>query len=81
MTDLGRDFQRHVSVEFRIPGSIHLPHAAFADLGGDAVGPEGGAGGQAHGRGQYSPGNGSRTPVGYMLATALMSSLLRIDAE
>ncbi len=24
---LGQDFQRHVAIELRIPGSIHLPHA------------------------------------------------------
>ena len=28
--------------------SIHLAHAAFADLGGDGVGAEGGAGGEGH---------------------------------
>ena len=27
--------ERHVPVELRIPGPIHLAHAALADLGGD----------------------------------------------
>ena len=35
-------------VELGIPGPIHLPHAAFADLGGDTAGAEGGAGGERH---------------------------------
>ena len=33
-----------VPVELRVSGSIHLPHAAFADLGGDRIRAEGGAG-------------------------------------
>ena len=40
---LWQDFQRHVPVELGISGSIHLPHAAFADLGGDGVRAEPGA--------------------------------------
>ena len=38
---LRQDLQCHVPVELGIPGSIHLPHAAFTDLGGDAVGGRG----------------------------------------
>ncbi len=34
---LRKDFERHVSVELGVPRSIHLAHAAFADLGGDLV--------------------------------------------
>ena len=34
---LGQHLQRHVPVELGIPRSIHLPHAAFADLGGDLI--------------------------------------------
>ena len=30
--------------------SVHLPHAAFADLGGDLVRAEGGSGAEGHGR-------------------------------
>ena len=41
---LRQHLQRHVPVELGVSGSIHLPHAAFADLGGDLVGAEGGAG-------------------------------------
>ena len=40
----GQHLERHIAVELRISGSIHLPHAAFADLGGDGIGAEGGAG-------------------------------------
>ena len=46
--------QRHVPVELRIPCSIHLPHAAFADLGGDQVRAECGAGLERHGWRAYA---------------------------
>ena len=39
----GQHLQRDIPVALRIPRSIHLAHAAFADLGGDLVGAEGGA--------------------------------------
>ena len=45
---LRQDFKRHVPVELGVPRSIHLTHAAFADLGGDGIGTEGGAGLQRH---------------------------------
>ena len=38
-----------VPVELGVPRTIDLPHAAFADLGGDGVWAEGGAGLEAHG--------------------------------
>ncbi len=41
--DVREDFQGHIPAELRVPGAIHLPHAAFADLGGDGVGAEAGA--------------------------------------
>ena len=41
---LRQHLERHVPVELRISRSIYLAHAAFADLGGDLVGTEGGAG-------------------------------------
>ncbi len=44
----GQHLQRHVPVELRIPRSIHFTHPAFADLGGDGVGAEGGAGFESH---------------------------------
>ena len=34
---LGQHLQRHVPVELGVSGSIHLTHAAFADLGGDGI--------------------------------------------
>ena len=45
---LRQDFECHVPVELGIPRPIHLPHAAFADLGGDLIGAEGGAGLKGH---------------------------------
>ena len=38
----GQHLQRHVPVELGVRGAIHFAHAAFADLGGDRVGAEGG---------------------------------------
>ena len=38
----------HVPVEFGVPGSIHLTHAAFADLGGDVVVAESGTDFECH---------------------------------
>ena len=45
---LGQYLERHVAVELRVAGLIHLTHVAFADLGSDAVGAERGACGQGH---------------------------------
>ena len=39
---------RHVPVKARVGGSIHFAHAACADLGGDGIRAEDGAGGQRH---------------------------------
>ena len=41
---LGQDFQRHVAVELRVAGAVDLPHPACANLGGDLIRAEGGAG-------------------------------------
>ena len=41
---LGQDLDRDVSVQLRIARPIDLPHAPFADLGGDFVDAEAGAG-------------------------------------
>ena len=38
------DPQRHIPIKLGISCSVHLPHAAFADLGGDGVRVVGGAG-------------------------------------
>jgi hypothetical protein len=40
----GQDFYRDVAVQFRIARAKDLPHPAFADLGGDFVNAEAGAG-------------------------------------
>ena len=45
---LGQHLEGYVPVELGVPRSVDLAHAAFADLGGDLVGAEGGAGGQGH---------------------------------
>jgi len=46
---LGQHLQRHVPVELGVAGLIHLAHAAFADLGGNLIHAEPGAGGECHG--------------------------------
>ena len=43
-----QDLQRHVPVELDVSGSVHLAHAAFADLGGDGVVAERGTDRQRH---------------------------------
>ena len=53
---VGQDLQRHVTVELGISGLIDLAHAAFADLGGDFIRAESGAGFEWH-----SYGNGTRS--------------------
>ncbi len=45
---LGQHFQRHVPVELRVAGLIHLAHAALADLGDDGVRAEGRTGFERH---------------------------------
>ena len=45
---LGQYLQRHVAVELRVAGLPDFAHAAFADLGGDGVRAEGGAGLESH---------------------------------
>ena len=45
---LGEDLERNLALELGIGGLIDLPHAAFADLGGDGIGAEAGADGQGH---------------------------------
>ena len=42
-----QDLQGHLPVQLRVGGLIHLPYAAFADLGGDRIGPEGGCTGSS----------------------------------
>ena len=45
---LGQIFSATWAVELGIGGLIDLAHAAFADLGGDGIGAEGGAGLKCH---------------------------------
>ncbi len=45
---LRQDLQCHVPVKVGISRPIHLPHAAFADLSGDGIRAEGGAGLEWH---------------------------------
>ena len=44
----GNTFSATSRIELRVPRSIHIPHAVFADLGGDLIGAEGGAGTERH---------------------------------
>ncbi len=48
---VGQDFEGHIPAELRVPGAIHLAHAALADLGGDLIGAELGSGLNSHTRG------------------------------
>ena len=41
------DFERHVTIQFRVASPIHLAHAPFADLGSDFVDAEPGAGSES----------------------------------
>ncbi len=45
---LRQHLQRHIPVEGRVTGTVDLAHAALADLGGDSVVAEGGAGFESH---------------------------------
>ena len=54
-----------ISLQLRVPGPIHLAHAALTDEGGHVIGAEAGAGCQGHGlgvqwmrEGDYKPGRG-----------------------
>ena len=46
----GQHLDRHRALQVRVGGAIHLAHAPFADLGGDFIGAEPGAGGERHAR-------------------------------
>ncbi len=41
---LRQDFDGYLAIEGRVSGPIHLPHPALADLGGDLIRAEAGAG-------------------------------------
>ena len=45
---VGQDLQGHIAIEPRVVGPKHLPHAAFADLGGGFIDAEPGAGTERH---------------------------------
>ncbi len=45
---LGQNFEGDIPIQLGVPCPIHLTHAAFADLGGDAVGAERVAGLEGH---------------------------------
>ena len=47
-TSFGEDFDRDGAIEPRVSAFVHLAHAAFADLRGDFVDAETGAGGRAN---------------------------------
>ena len=56
--EVRQDFEGYIPAELRIPGSIHLPHAALADLGGDFIRAEASAWAEGHGgwgRRDYTP--------------------------
>ena len=43
-----KNLEDHIPVELGVTGPIYLAHATFADLGGDRVGAEAGAGFEGH---------------------------------
>ncbi len=57
----------HLAVQLGIGGAIRLPYAAFADLGGDFVRAEAGAGSKGHGATEYM---GGRSAGDYSCLTA-----------
>ena len=57
-----QDLQRDIAIELRVAGPPHLPHAAFADLGGDFVDAEAGAGGKGQDVRDYTGGS-ARTAI------------------
>jgi hypothetical protein len=36
---VGQDFDRHVAIEFRVAGTVHLAHPPCSDGAGDHIGP------------------------------------------
>src|SRR5712664_4700472 len=63
--DLRQDLDRHVAAELRIPGTIHLPHAAGAEGRLDFVWPNPCSGRKAH---PLTPGK-----VGFILLRRILS--------
>ena len=55
--DLGKDLQRHVTIQPGVAGPEHLSHPAFADRSGDFVDAETGAGIESQVLELYVPGN------------------------
>ena len=45
----GQHLDGDLTLQLRVRRPIHLAHAAFADLGGDFIDAEAGAGGEGHG--------------------------------
>ncbi len=59
---VGQHFQGHIPAELRVPGAVHLTHAALADEGGDFVRAEARA--WADGHVGYGNGGAILPPVG-----------------
>ena len=57
----GQDFERHLAVQVRVAGAIHLAHAARAERGDNFIRPESGSGLQGHGF--PLPAGASTSPV------------------
>ena len=55
--EVGQHFQRNVTIEGRVAGSVYLPHPAFANQRADFVDAEAGAGGEGQcAAAEYTPG-------------------------
>ena len=55
--------QRHITIQFRVAGAIHLPHAAFANLSGDLEDAEAHTGRKGHRVALDYTGKSSGAPV------------------
>ena len=60
--EVRQDFEGHIPAKLRVPGPIHLAHAALADEGSHFIRAEAGA--WAEGHGGYGNGAAILPPVG-----------------
>ena len=63
---LRQDLDGDIAIELRVARSVHLAHAAFADVRGDFVNAEACAGGEGHSLRDYTGGAAARTDAAGM---------------
>ena len=59
-----QDFERDVTIQFRVAGAVNHTHPAFANLRNDFVGAESGSRGEAHCSGWRDYNEGTTKPDG-----------------